>query len=136
MKCIKRNEVFNKMEEKEKLTLKEQAEEILRIAEENGVQTNFFFVTTFRRYQVQIQILNDLEKALKENGTLVTKEYVKGRKNLYDNPAINAYNRTTDSANKTVTTLMKIIRGFNTEAETDEVDPLLQAINGSDTDGE
>lgn len=122
------------MEEKEKLTLKEQAEEILRIAEENGVQTNFFFVTTFRRYQVQIQILNDLEKALKENGTLVTKEYVKGRKNLYDNPAINAYNRTTDSANKTVTTLMKIIRGFNTEAETDEIDPLLQAINGSDID--
>lgn len=122
------------MEEKEKLTLKEQAEEILRIAEENGVQTNFFFVTTFRRYQVQIQILNDLEKALKENGTLVTKEYVKGRKNLYDNPAINAYNRTTDSANKTVTTLMKIIRGFNTENENYEIDPLIEAINGSDAD--
>ena len=120
------------MEEKEKLTLKEQAEEILRIAEENGVQTNFFFVTTFRRYQVQIQILNDLEKALKENGTLVTKEYVKGRKNLYDNPAINAYNRTTDSANKTVTTLMKIIRGFNNDNESDEIDPLIEAINGSD----
>lgn len=120
------------MEEKEKLTLAEQAKEILRIAEENGVQTNFFFVTTFRRYQVQIQILNDLEKALKENGTLVTKEYVKGRKNLYDNPAINAYNRTTDSANKTVTTLMKIIRGFNNDNEPDEIDPLIEAINGSD----
>ena len=119
---------------KKKMNLNEQAEEILRIAEEGGVQTNFFFVTTFKRYQVQIQILNDLEKALKENGTLVTKEYVKGRKNLYDNPAINAYNRTTDSANKTVTTLMKIIRGFNTEAEGDEIDPLLLAIQGSDVD--
>jgi hypothetical protein len=117
-----------------KMTLNEQAQEILRIAEESGTQTNFFFVTTFKRYQVQIQILNDLEQALKDNGTLVTKEYVKGRKNLYDNPAINAYNRTTDSSNKTVTTLMKIIRGFNTEAENDEVDPLLQAINGSDAD--
>ena len=119
-----------------KMNLNEQAQEILRIAEEGGVQTNFFFVTTFKRYQVQIQILNDLEKALKENGTLVTKEYVKGRKNLYDNPAINAYNRTTDSANKTVTTLMKIIRGFNAEAESDEIDPLLQAIQGSDADDE
>jgi tRNA(Phe) wybutosine-synthesizing methylase Tyw3 len=117
-----------------RMTLNEQAEEILKIAEESGVQGNFFFVTTFKRYQVQIQILNDLEKALKENGTLVTKEYVKGRKNLYDNPAINAYNRTTDSANKTVTTLMKIIRGFNSEEDGDEIDPLLEAINGSGAD--
>ena len=120
---------------KKNMTLNEQAKEILKIAEANGVQTNFFFVTTFKRYQVQITILQDLETALKENGTLVTKEYVKGRKNLYDNPAINAYNRTTDSANKTVTTLMKIIRGFKDEdSNGDEIDPLLQAINGSDAD--
>ncbi len=117
-----------------RMTLNEQAQEILKIAEESGVQGNFFFVTTFKRYQVQITILNDLEIALKENGTLVTKEYVKGRKNLYDNPAINAYNRTTDSANKTVTTLMKIIRGFNSEEDGDEIDPLLEAINGSGAD--
>ena len=122
---------------KGKLDLSEQAQEILRIAEENGVQTNFFFTTTFKRYNVQLGILYELEKALKENGTLVTKEYVKGRKNLYDNPAINAYNRTTDSANKTVSTLMKIIKGFKDEdSNGDDVDPLLQAINGSDADEE
>lgn len=120
-----------------RMTLNEQAEEILRIAEESGVQSNFFFVTTFKRYQVQIKILNDLEKALKENGALVTKEYVKGRKNLYDNPAINAYNRTTDSANKTVSTLMKVLRGFENEGEGNEEDPLMQIINGSvDSDEE
>lgn len=121
-----------------RMTLTEQAEEILRIAEESGVQSNFFFVTTFKRYQVQISILNDLEKALKENGALVTKEYVKGRKNLYDNPAINAYNRTTDSANKTVSTLMKVLRGFKDEGEGNEDDdPLMQIINGSvDSDEE
>lgn len=118
-----------------KLDLSEQAKEILKIAEENGVQTNFFFTTTFKRYNVQLSILFELEKALKENGTLVTKEYVKGRKNLYDNPAINAYNRTTDSANKTVSTLMKIIKGFKDEDNNgDEEDPLLKAINGSGVD--
>jgi hypothetical protein len=114
--------------------LNEQAKQILQIAESKGVQTNFFFVTTFKRYNTQIGILNDLEKALRENGTLVTKEYVKGRKNLYDNPAINAYNRTTDSANKTVTTLIKIIRNFG-EADKEEQgndDPLLKAIRGED----
>lgn len=122
---------------KEKLNLTEQAQKILEIAEENGVQTNFFFATTFKRYNVQLTILYELEKALKENGTLVTKEYVKGRKNLYDNPAINAYNRTTDSANKTVSTLMKIIKGFKDDDNNgDEEDPLLKAINGSGADDE
>ena len=46
------------------LSLQEQVEEILSRAEETGVQSNFFFVTTFKRYQVQMRILNDLEKAI------------------------------------------------------------------------
>ena len=82
-----------------KMNLQEQAVEILRIAEETGVQTNFFFVTTFKRYQVQLSNLSELEKAIKETGTLVTKEYVKGRANIYVNPAVTEYNKTTDSAN-------------------------------------
>ena len=122
---------------KKNMNLNEQAEEILRIAEEGGVQTNFFFVTTFKRYQVQITILNDLEKALKENGTLVTKEYVKGRENIYTHPAIKEYNNTVNSANRTVTTLMKIIRGSKEDdSNGDEEDPLLRALNGSDIDDE
>jgi tRNA(Phe) wybutosine-synthesizing methylase Tyw3 len=118
------------MEPKKILTLNEQAQEIIRIAEANGVQTNFFFVTTFKRYQVQINILNELEKKIKEDGALVTKEYVKGRQNLYTHPAISDYNRTTDSANKTVTTLIKIIKGFKDESGSEDVDPLLSIING------
>ena len=127
------------MARKKTLTLNEQAQEIIRIAEANGVQTNFFFVTTFKRYQVQINILNELEKKIKEDGALVTKEYVKGRQNLYTHPAISDYNRTTDSANKTVTTLIKIIKGFKDESGSEDVDPLLSIINGGedyDADGE
>lgn len=117
-----------------KMTLNEQAQEIIRIAEESGVQSNFFFITTFKRYQVQLSILNDLEKTMKEEGILVTKEYVKGRKNLYSSPAVTEYNKTTDSANKTVACLMKIIRNFNVEDTGESEDPLLSAINGSDDD--
>ncbi len=40
-----------------KNNLNEQAQEILRIAEKHGVESNFFFLTTFKRYQVQIGIL-------------------------------------------------------------------------------
>ena len=121
----------------EKLSLNEQAVEILRIAEETGVQANFFCVTAFKRYQVQLSNLSELEKAIKDTGTLVTKEYVKGRANIYVNPAVTEYNKTTDSANRTVTTLMKIIKGFAKEDEErdSDYDPLMAIING-DSDGE
>ena len=121
-----------------KMTLNEQAKEIIRIAEESGVQSNFFFITTFKRYQVQLTMLNELEQKMKDDGMLVTKEYVKGRKNLYSNPALKEYNATTDSANRTVATLMKIIKNYNVDdGETEvEEDPLLKAINGSDEDEE
>ena len=118
------------------MSLNEQAKEILRIAEESGVQSNFFFLTTFKRYQVQLNMLNQFEKAMNEQGMLVTKEYVKGRKNLYSSPAVKDYNSTTDSANRTVATLLKIIRNFNVDDNPEEEDPLLKIINGSDSDGD
>lgn len=115
-----------------KKNLNEQAQEILRIAEKHGVEQNFFFITTFKRYQVQINILNELEKKIQEDGTLVTKEYVKGRKNVYSHPAISDYNRTTDSANKTVTTLIKIIKTLRTGDGDDEDDDVLMRVLSGD----
>ena len=121
-----------------KMTLNEQAQEIIRIAEESGVQSNFFFITTFKRYQVQLNMLTELEKAIREDGVTTTKEYVKGRKNVYSSPAVKDYNTTTDSANRTVATLMKIIKNYNVDdGETEvEEDPLLKAINGGEDDEE
>lgn len=118
-------------------SLEEQAAEIIAMAEDAGVQENYFFVTTFKRYQVQIGILRQLEESLDADGLLVTKEYVKGRKNLYSNPAVNAYNRTTDSANKTVQTLMKIVKEFSDGSGKEKPkDPLLELINGETEDDE
>jgi hypothetical protein len=119
-----------------KMTLTEQAQEIIKIAEESGVQSNFFFITTFKRYQVQLNMLTELEKSIKEEGLLVKKEYVKGRKNLYSSPAVADYNKTTDSANKTVACLMKIIKTFNVSETTKDEDPIWSAINGNDEDDE
>ena len=110
-----------------KLTLAEQAPEILRIAEQHGVEQNFFFLTTFKRYQVQINILIDLEAAIKQDGALVTKEYVKGRGNIYTHPAITEYNRTSTAANQTVQTLMKIIATMR-ESNDETGDELLEFL--------
>lgn len=119
-----------------KLSLNEQAQEIIRTAEESGARSIFFFITTFKRYQVQLNILTELEKTIKAEGALVTKEYVKNRKNLYTNPAIRDYIRTTDSANKTVATLMRILRSFGVDdAGERDVDPLMKIIDGGDDDG-
>ena len=117
-----------------KMTLEQQAAEIMRLAEDSGVQSNYFFATTFKRYQVQLSILDDLEKTIKKDGTTVTKEYVKGRKNMYSNPAISEYNRTTDSANKTVSTLIRIIKNFGVDDGKSNHDPLLDIINGGADD--
>ena len=86
-----------------------QIDELMKMAERTGAKKNVLFLTTLRRYQVQLAILDDLEKSLQNEGSLVTKEYVKGRKNVYTNPAIVQYNKTTDSANKTAAALFDIM---------------------------
>lgn len=112
------------------LSLQEQAEEILRIAEKHGVEQNFFFITTFKRYQVQIKILHDLEATVTKDGCLVSKEYVKGRKNVYTHPAISEYNKTSTAANQTVQTLIKIITTLRADADGEEEDELLAFFRG------
>lgn len=116
-------------------SLEDQEKEILKLAKENGVESQYLFSTTFHRYKVQLQVLEELEKTINEEGMLVKKEYVKGRKNLYSNPAITEYNRTTQIANNTVATLLKIIRNRKDENNNNnDEDPLFEAINGVGAD--
>lgn len=117
----------------EKMTLTEQANEVLVRAQEKGIETNFFFLTTFKRYQVQMKIMNDLEKAINQDGALVTKEYVKGRENIYTNPAITEYNKTATAANNTVATLIKIVQSLGKDDQEknapSKLEELLKSIN-------
>ena len=108
--------------------LKKQAENILNDAKNKCVKDNFLFITTFKRYQTQLEILFELEKVIKSESVLVEKEYVKGRKNLYNNPAISEFNKTTDSANKTVNCLLGLINKDSTLDKSEETDPLLEAL--------
>ena len=72
---------------------------------------------------------NELEQKIKEDGMLVTKEYVKGRGNVYTHPAINEYNKTATASNQTVATLIKIIKTLRSEDEdTESEDELLNAL--------
>ena len=115
---------------KNKDDLTKQAEKILELAKDRGVQGNFFFETTFKRYMVQIQTLDTLEQAISEHGATVTKEYVKGRQNLVVNPAITEYNKTSTAANGTVSTLINILKSLTDEtAGNSKLQSFLDAMN-------
>lgn len=102
--------------------LEEQAKEILKQAETQHKEQNFMFVTTFDRYMEHIRHLRALQQAINDEGVLVTKEYVKGRKNLYVNPAVSTYNATAGAADKTAQLLLKYIVAPPAE-EADQGDP-------------
>lgn len=96
-----------------------QKKELLQEAESLGLAENFYFTTTFHRYCKLLEILDALEIKIREDGALVSKEYVKGRKNLYVNPAVTEYNKTTNIANNTVKSLITIIEAFKEERKAD-----------------
>lgn len=118
-----------KDEKLQKMTLQEKADVIVKKAEEKGVSTDFFFVTTFKRYQVQMKIMTELEKQINETGALVSKEYVKGRENIYTNPAISEYNKTATAANGTVATLLKILTTLAEEEDKQPADLMSEFLN-------
>lgn len=114
---------------KVKLSLEEQAAQILAEAEARGVSSNYFFATTFKRYQMQLRILRELEGTIEEYGATVTKEYVKGRQNLVANPAINEYNKTATAANGTVATLMNIVKNLSDKDGGSKLKELVAQMN-------
>ena len=113
-----------------KKELKSQANEILELAKGYGVDQNLLFATTFERYQTQLQILGKLKETIESEGFFVDKNYVKGETNLYSHPAVTQYNRTTDSANKTAATLIRIITTLGSRRDGEEPDPLLEILAG------
>lgn len=110
------------------------SKEILKLAEKCGVEKNYFFQTTFDRYLTQLRVLKQLKENIEKDGLTVKKEYVKGRKNVYMNPAVTEYNRTADSANKTVTVLLKIVKEFGEGGEKKAEDPLEKLLREDDAE--
>ena len=115
--------------------LNRMARDLLEKADEFGLTDDYLFMTTFRRYTTQVALAEELQKSLEKDGVLVTKEYVKGRANIYTHPGINSYNRVTDSANKTAQALSRMLEEARAKKEASpqnkaENDPLLQALKG------
>lgn len=98
----------------QKINLNEYAERILEKAEKGATDEQLlFFVTTWKAYQEQTAILEELAARRRKMDSIVKKEYVKGRENIVINPVITEYNKTATARNNTASTLIKIITALN-----------------------
>lgn len=112
-----------------KKKIKETAEMAIATAEEKGLTDNELYKTTLQRYRMQIHILEDLEKTINESSALITKEYVKGRENIYTHPAIKAYSSTAVSANNTALCLLKIVGAEAEKSKKEDESELMKFLN-------
>lgn len=108
--------------------------ELRKMAQEHGLLSNPLFETTLTRYETQIQVLENLQKIIDTSPVIIDKVMSSGKTTPATHPAITDYNRTTDSANKTVGILLKVIQEFK-DTPKEEEDPLLDAINSGEGDG-
>lgn len=91
------------------MEIQDKAKGILKEAKDYGIDKNSFFQTLYHLLDVQIAMLGELEKAFKEDGCTITKEYVKGRENVYCHPAIDKYAKVSDSAMNKIEKLEQMV---------------------------
>lgn len=84
---------------------------LLRMAKDYGVDKNALFLQAVEQYDVQARVIQNIKAALdEEDGKLVTsKEYIKGRENIYANPLVKELPKHADAANRTLQTMLTII---------------------------
>ena len=111
-----------------------EAQEILEKAEALGLEYNFLFKTRFNNYLDLLRNMKHLKEEYETDGYFISKEYVKGRGNLYVHPAVTEYNKCVTNANRTAETLLKIIKECKEEKNDDAKDPLLDLMNSGDDD--
>ena len=96
--------------ERQIASLKDRAQRILKKAREKGDEQALLFETIFQQYLETLDHRQKLRDAIVKDGATVTKEYVKGRQNIYVHPAMAAYAQQGKLLLNTAQTLMTLIR--------------------------
>lgn len=91
------------------IDLNAKARKILNEAAKRSDEHAFLFITTFRRYTEHLAHLNKLQEIIQRDGEMVTKQYVKGRENVYVHPALKEYHSASAAADRTAQTLLRYI---------------------------
>ena len=93
---------------------------ILKMASEYGVENNPLFLQTLKNYETIQKSIEGIDQIIHANDDLtISKEYVKGRENLYLHPAIKELPKQIDASNKTLDKMLDIIEKLGTPKQTD-----------------
>ena len=84
-------------------------EALTKMAKAYGIDKNPVVQSALEQYALQQSVILEMKKGLEGDDILTTKEYVKGRENVYANPILKELPRHTDSANKTADLILKMI---------------------------
>ena len=98
---------------------KDATQPLKALAKSYGVEKNPLVLELIGKYESQKARLVKMLTEIGNSDLTCTKEYVKGRKNVYTHPAISEYNKTSTAANQTVQTLMKIVTTMRDDDDTD-----------------
>ena len=121
-----RKESKSASEQEERLDML--AEKFKETAESLSEEHRYIFESTLETYFQLIKNFKVLKEALEADGCLITKEYVKGRQNVYVHPAMSEMNKTVNMLNSTAKTLISIIKDLGSENK-EEVDELTAFTN-------
>lgn len=99
---------------------------IMALAKEKHVDENALFLQTLKNYETVQSAIGKIDEEMQGETVLVSKEYVKGRENVYLHPGIKELSKLVDASNKTLDKLLLIIEKEN---ETDEGNELLEWVN-------
>ena len=93
---------------------------ILAMAEQYGVADNALFLQTLKNYETIQRSIEGIDAIVNQNDDLtISKEYVKGRENLYLHPAIKELPKQIDASNKTLDKMLDIIEKLGTPKQGD-----------------
>jgi len=97
------------------------------LAKQYGIEDNALFLTTLDRYIAQQRIIDMIKEELDNVDVAVSKEYVKGRENIYAHPLVKELPKHSDAANKTASLLLEIINklGEKPKSADDEFEAFL-----------
>lgn len=84
--------------------------DIMLMAKDYGVDANALFIACAEQYATQMAVIKAIKDEIENSDMTVTKSYQKDEQNLYANPLVNQLPKHSDSANKTLKSMLDIIQ--------------------------
>ena len=95
-------------------TEKKSMPQLKALAKSYGVDKNPVVLELIGKYDDQKSVIDSIRSQIDEMGLTCTKEYVKGRENIVQNPLLDVYQKHQDSLSRTLDSLTDAIIKFGT----------------------